>query len=237
VKTAGPIPLCMEFARLEERLGLPIWVTCEGPLEFVRGICGLDTVCRWMIKKPELVHRLMQLTVDYIIEVVRYWVDTFGPQHILAQTAAPSASNQVISPKYFETFVLPYQKELHEEILDMGIKHIFCHICGEQNLNLPYWVQIPMGNPGIVSFGHEVDLTTAIKYLGDTCIIAGNVEPAIIQTGTPQQVYELCKQAIEKGKHAPRGFMLMPGCSLPPKAPPYNVFMMKKAINDFGWYD
>lgn len=40
-------------------------------------------------------------------------------------------------------------------------------------MNLPYWAQIPMGAPGIASFGHEVDLTTAIRYLGDSCIIAG----------------------------------------------------------------
>jgi uroporphyrinogen decarboxylase len=146
------------------------------------------------------------------------------------------ASNQVISPKYFETFLLPYQKELHEKILGMGIKHIFCHICGDQNLNLPYWTQVPMGNPGIVSFGHEVDLTTAVKYFGDTCIVAGNVEPAVIHAGTHEQVYRLAREAIEKAKDAPRGFILMPGCGISPLTPPYNVFMLKKATNDLGWY-
>lgn len=25
----------------------------------------------------------------------------------------------------------------------IGIKHILCHICGEQNLNLPHWVKVP----------------------------------------------------------------------------------------------
>ena len=121
-------------------------------------------------------------------------------------------------------------------MLGLGINHIYIHICGEQNKNLPYWAQIPMGNPGILSFGHEVDLNTAIKYFGETCIIAGNIEPAVIQTGTPKQVYELAQKAINKAKYAPRGFILMPGCGLPPAAPPYNVFMMKKAVEDFGLY-
>jgi len=237
VKTAGAIPLYMQFAKLQERFGFPVWGYCPAPVEVARSICGLDTICRWLIKKPEVVHRLLRLGTDYSLEVMRYWVNTFVPQRILVRTAAPSASNQVISPKHFEAFFLPYQKELHEKVLAMGIKHIFCHICGEQNLNLPYWAQVPMGDPGIVSFGHEVDLATAIKYFGDTCIIAGNIEPVAFQTGTPQQVYELCKQAIEKAKYAPRGFILMPGCGLPPMAPPYNVYTMKKAVNDFGWYD
>jgi uroporphyrinogen decarboxylase len=82
-----------------------------------------------------------------------------------------------------------------------------------------------------------VDLTTAIKYFGDTSIVAGNIDPAVIQTGSPQRIYELCCQAIEKAKHAPRGFILMPGFELSPMTPPYNVYAMKKAINDFGWYD
>ena len=65
-------------------------------------------------------------------------------------------------------------------------------------------------------------------------IIYGNIDPAVIQTGTPVQVYELCRQAIEKGKKAPGGFILGPGCDLPVNAPPVNVYAMTKAAHDFG---
>ena len=76
----------------------------------------------------------------------------------------------------------------------------------------------------------------AAEYFPNDVII-GNVEPAIIQTGTPQDVYELARIVIEKGKKCPGGFALSPGCDLPPKSPPLNVWMMTKALNDFGWYD
>ena len=89
-------------------------------------------------------------------------------------------------------------------LLQAGIRHIYCHICGEQNKNLPLWHKIPMGNPGIVSFGHEVDIDTAIKFFGERCIIAGNIEPAIIHLGTPDQIYNLCREALAKGIKAPR---------------------------------
>ena len=68
-------------------------------------------------------------------------------------------------------------------------------------------------------------------------IIMGNVEPAVIQTGTPEEVYELSRICIEKGKKHRAGFILAPGCELAAKAPPYNVWMMRKAIDDFGWYE
>ena len=94
-----------------------------------------------------------------------------------------------------------------------------------------------MGDPGIVSLGHEVDLDTGIKYFGDNCIVAGNIEPTRIQNGTPQQVYELAKQCIEKAKNAPRGYIFMPACETPPMSPPYNFYTILKAIGDLGYYD
>jgi uroporphyrinogen decarboxylase len=104
-------------------------------------------------------------------------------------------------------------------------------------MNLPYWAQVPMGELSLISFDHDTDLEAGIKYFGDTCIIAGNLNTSILQTGTPQEVYEETRQIIEIGKKAPRGFMLSAGCGLPPNTPPYNVFMMRKAIDDFGWFD
>jgi uroporphyrinogen decarboxylase len=144
-----------------------------------------------------------------------------------------AASNQMISPRFFESFVLPYQIELHEKILDTGIRHIYCHICGEQNKNLPLWRKIPMGNPGIVSFGHEVAIETAVKFFGRNCIIAGNIEPAVIHLGQPDEIYRLCMAALAQGSQAPRGYILMPGCGIPPNIPTENLLMLKNAATDF----
>jgi uroporphyrinogen decarboxylase len=235
VKTAGTIPLTMQFSKLQAEHGLYISFMSGSILTLVGFITGVETMCRWMIKKPWLVHRLCRIVTDLIVAMAEYWVDTFGPEHILPSTGAPTEANQVISPKQFEEFCLPYQKEVHEKLFALGVKYIWTHICGEQNLNLPLWAQIPMGDPGIVSFGHEVDLDTASQYFPND-IIQGNVEPAVIQTGTPEEVYELSRICIEKGKKHFAGFILSPGCEMPAKAPPYNVWMMIKAINDFGWY-
>jgi len=65
----------------------------------------------------------------------------------------------------------------------------------------------------------------------------GNLEPAIIQTKTPDEVYEASRKVIEKGKKLPTGFIFSPGCEMPPKAPPENIMAMTRAVNDFGWYD
>jgi uroporphyrinogen decarboxylase len=237
VRKSGMLPLAMEFSRIQDRNGYYPSVVLGGPFTIAGNVCVVDTLCRWLIKKPELVHRLLRMATDHIAEVVRYWVDTFGKGRVKVQIWEPLASNQIISSKQFEKIILHYQIELHERILEMGVKSILCHICGEQNLNLPYWAQVPMGDSGIVSVGKEIDIPTAIEYFGKKYVIAGNIEPAILQTGTSEQVYGICRQLIEAGKRSPRGYALMQGCEVPINTPPYNLYMMRKAIEDSGRYE
>jgi len=237
VKAAGMLHLVMEHARLQEKYGWPITFSSGSILGRVQAIMGVEKMCRWMRKKPELIHRICRLATDFLIAIAEYWVESFGcPERMIPLTSAPTESNQVISPKFFREFSLPYQKEVHEKILELGVKHIHVHVCGEQNLNLPYWTELPIGEPGILSFGHEVDLDRASEYFPND-IIVGNVEPAVIHIGKPEEIYELSRICIEKGKKHPGGYALSPGCELPPLAPPYNVWTMRKAINDFGWYE
>jgi uroporphyrinogen decarboxylase len=138
-----------------------------------------------MVRKPELVHRILRLATDHIIDTVRYWANSFGSEQVIVQIWEPLADNDLISPFQFEKFLLPYLQNSSQGILNMGIGHLFYHICGEQNLNLPYWAQVPMGSPGICSVGSQIGVSAAIKYLGDGAIIAGNIEPSIIQTDEP----------------------------------------------------
>jgi len=233
IAAAGPLPLYLDFARRCQKNSLPVFPFITSPIEGARSLCGPELLMRWMIKAPELAHRLLRLATDYSTAVVHLFAAIFPPQDMLTYLAAPTASNQMLSPRFFETFVLPYQKELHEKILQTGIRHIYCHICGEQNKNLPMWRDIPMGDPGIVSFGHEVAIETAVKFFGPDCIIAGNIDPALIHLGQPDDVYRLSMAALAAGRRSPRGYILMPGCGIPPNVTAQNLLMLKKAADDF----
>ncbi len=232
VTRAGCLPLAMEFSRLQKDHGMPVTVVLGGNFTIAGCICPAELLCRWMLKKPDLAHRILRLATDHMVDVVQHWVHTFGAENVYPQIWEPLGSNDIISPKQFERFVLPYLQEIGEVILQTGVKHILYHICGEQNRNLHFWAEVPMGEPGICSIGKEIDIDTAIRVLGDQAVIAGNIDPSIIQNGAPSDVFQTCKDALARGRKAPRGFMLMPGCEIPPGSPPYNVYMMKAAIDD-----
>jgi len=237
VRKAGCIPLAMEFSRLQDKFGLPVSVVLGGNFTIAGNICAVEKLCRWMLKKPEIAHKVLKMATDHILDTVAYWAQTFGPERIIPQLWEPLAANLIISPKQFEEFVLPYLIESSEKILAMGVRHILYHICGEQNDNLNAWAKVPTGNPGLCSFGEEIDIARAIEVLGDNNIIIGNIDPRVLLTGNPQEICHLCRETIEKGHKAPRGFMLSSGCEVSPETPGHHIYMMQKAVQDFGIYD
>lgn len=237
VQTAGIYPIAMEVAKLQAKSGAkPIMVQTIGPWSLACNICGMENVARWALKAPDLVHKIQERVLPFSINVLAYWVETFGAERILPWVGGTAtANNNMISPKLFSELVLPYMKKLYEAAQRLNLKHIYIHICGEQNMNLPYYTQLDYGDPGILSFGTEVDLGTAGKMFPND-IIMGNIDTGVLLSGTPDHVYEITRNTIEMGKKCPGGFMLAPGCEMPPMAPEENMWAMMQAVSDFGWY-
>ena len=234
VDSAGAIPRMMEFARLQEAHDLPIAFICGSPFTHAANLCGVENFLMWTVMHPEAVKHALKLMTDHILEVADLFIDTFGKGRVIARSAAPT--DGLLSPAKFEEFALPYLLELHQGVLDKGAASIYCHICGDQNHLLDLWAQVPFGKPGMLSFGPEIDLLAAAREFPEH-IIAGNVDPQIIARGTHDEVTEACRQAIVKGKQVPGGYVLMGGCELPPTTPPYHIYLMHKACEDYGYFD
>jgi uroporphyrinogen decarboxylase len=239
-KNAGAIHRRMEYARLLQEAGLPIGFNSRTPFTMAADICPLEQFARWLLRKPSLCERLMEMALDHMFNVLKIFVDTFGAERIRVGLSSPSESNQIFSPRLIEKYALPYHREYQRRLRDLGITKFIFHVCGDQNLNLPLLSRFAASadgwpHPSILSFGHEVDLDDAARYFPED-IIFGNLDPVVLQFGTPGDVYELCRKCIEKGKEIPAGYILAPGCDLPPRAPSYNVWMMTKAVNELGRY-
>ena len=206
-----------------------------GPMDTAEAVLGIERLCRLLIKKPSYIHHAFRIFTDFKLRIARLFANTFGTKNLVPEVGGPMQANSIISASTFKEFCLPYVKEQHEKMRDMGYKHMWFHPCGEQNANLPFWAQCNFGDPGIISVGHEINLSMVAKYFpNDICF--GNIKPTIIQFENGETVYETGKKISLQGKVIPGGFIFAPGCDMPPKAPPYNVWMMTKAVNDFGWY-
>ncbi len=67
-------------------------------------------------------------------------------------------------------------------------------------------------------------------------VIAGNADPQIIASGTPTEILNASRIAIETGKQCPGGYVFYGGSELTPITPPYHIYLMQKAIQLYGEY-
>jgi uroporphyrinogen decarboxylase len=236
----GFMKIAEEFARLASRERLDnepfnASIGAGGSFTAAVNIAGSDRFLRWMIRKPEIAHHLLRLVTDWKLAGLQI-AKNRDNDGVLPRGGEATASNQMISPRHCQEFVIPYFKEVQEKVLDIGFQTTWIHLCGDQNKNLPLWAEVPFGDPGIISIGHEVDLEKAGEVFSGH-IIMGNLDPAIVQTGTPQEVYEAASEVVEKGKKIPGGYIFSLGCDVPPYADPENVMALTRAVNDHGWYN
>ncbi len=114
VETSGAYPVAIQFAKIQQQFGMPIMVMGISPFTASGNIAGIDMLCRWLMKKQEVAHKLLGKVLVFADRVIDYFVENFAGHPMIAFTGMEAmSSNQVISPSQFEEFVLPYQKELH----------------------------------------------------------------------------------------------------------------------------
>ena len=140
-------------------------------------------------------------------------------------------SQGFMSKTQFEKFYWPTLKKAIIANVDLGyVSAPFWE--GIWDDRLEYLLELPRGR---VLFHCELtDIYRAKEVLGDHMCIQGGVPPTILQTGSPQDVEELCKKLIKKvGKNG--GFILGPGSAID-YARPENLKAMVDSVKKYGWY-
>jgi uroporphyrinogen decarboxylase len=131
----------------------------------------------------------------------------------------PTASGDLISRKQFEQFVLPRIKDFTDWAKMKGA-HTIIHICGNTSDRLDLY---PQTGASCISLDHKTDMAKAKEVLHGKMCFAGNVDPVkVLLQGTAQEVEDACTRVIQTAG-TDGGFILMPGCDIPPTVPFENI--------------
>jgi len=80
-----------------------------------------------------------------------------------------------------------------------------------------------------------VGLLCFAAVLGDTVCIRGNVPPALLNLGSPEEVRGYCRELIQ-GVGKGGGFLMDGAIGIPDEAKPENLRAMADAVKDYGVY-
>jgi hypothetical protein len=135
-----------------------------------------------------------------------------------------SASKMLAQPLW-DRFVWPYLERIVHEVADAGIIPIL-HLDADWTRDLARFRSLP-ARTCILSLDSMTDIRKAKEVLGDHMAIMGDVPPAVLSNGTPDEVYRHCRKLVED--IGPTGYILQSGCDIPVDAPLENVKAMTAA--------
>lgn len=140
-------------------------------------------------------------------------------------------SDGFMSKSQFEKFYWPTLKRAIVANVELGyVSAPFWE--GIWDDKLEYLLELPKGK--VVFHCELTDIYKAKKVLGDHLCIQGGIPPTILQTGSPQDIEDLCKKLIKTvGKNG--GFILGPGSAID-YARPENIKAMVDSAKKYGWY-
>lgn len=168
---------------------------------------------------------------DIIAESLRL-AETSGCRRLFVGGSRDSSA--FISPRQFEEFVFPDLLEIVRTLTDANIDIVF-HLDNDWTGFLPYFKQFPKGRC-IIDIDGSTDIFKAKEILGDHMAIMGDVQPAKLTLGTPEEVYGYCKKLIEVVGEG-GGFVLDSGCELPFNSRPENVKALLRAGRELSWHN
>lgn len=234
----GKMPQQLEAIRkldkeLHVKRGDDVFITgfTRGPLTLAGVVLGAENLMACMIEKPDEVKELIGFCCGAAIEFDKAQIDA-GADHIY--TPDPTCSGDMISPRTFREFGLPYAKKQSEAIRTYKDKYAHhYHTCGFTMDRLDDLCQI---GASYISLDFADNFKEVKAKIGKKQCIAGNINPAgTLLLGNPEKIEREGKQVIKDA--APGGgFIYWTGCDWPLNVPLANVDAFYAVGRKYGRY-
>lgn len=197
-----------------------------GPMTCASQLRGVQTLMMDTIDRPDFVEELLDFTTEVVLAYGKALVDA-GAHGLLLGAAL--CSPQFTPPPFYRDHILPRHQKLIAALKEYGAPSVDLHVCGDISNIIPYLAE---SGADMFDVDWQMDmgkLKQEVKGKGIT--LRGNINPTLIQNGTPQEVYEESVRVI-KASGAGGGMILGSGCDVAHGAPHENLDMMLKASLD-----
>jgi uroporphyrinogen decarboxylase len=232
--TAFPMCEILKATRILSReIGEQVWIcgrADQGPMDLASQLFGMEPLMLAIAlgEQEDLVHALL----DYAREVAtRYALALMESGARSTSIGEPVAGPDVMSPRHYRQYAQPQEKRMVDDLRGHGII-LHNHICGN---TIPIIQDFVATGAQVLEIDHKTDKQKAKNAArGKTCLL-GPINTALMATGTPQEIEDACREAIEI--MAPdSGLILGPGCALGPETPADNIHALVESARKYGVY-
>lgn len=201
-----------------------------GPFTATASFRPVEKLLKDTRKDKDKVKDLLEFCLEAQIKWLEVFVEEYG--QVASSIADPVSSTDLLSPRQFEEFSLPYLQRLIEEIIKLTGKKPSLHICGHTKAIWKYLAELDISS---FSVDNIEDIGEVKEAFGYKMPIVGNVPPTdVLSLGSPQDVIESVKSCIRKAADSPKGYIISTGCATTLETPEENLDAYFYAIFKYG---
>ncbi len=183
----------------------------DDPLLPTVDLFGTQSFLELAVTETGLVRQLLDLFQERLLAI--YDALSRQVQGAFFRIAGPEyVGVPLMAPRYFREFVVPYDRELVDVVRRSG-NLAGIHMHGRLRDNLEHLAEIhPHALEPIECLPYgtaDVTLAEVKERIGDQVCLMGNIQEALLDLGTPEEVEAEVRRAMEEGA-AGGGFVLIP---------------------------
>ncbi len=215
----------------------------RGKLGSSAGVAG-HSFEEWMVImsiERDYAFELMQATAEVGLENLKLYLQAVGKYIdtiVMSTSDYGTQRAEMFSPEIYKEVFLPNYKRMNDYVHTNSNIKTFYHSCGCVRGFIPYFIEagVDILNP-VQTTADRMDAQELKDEFGDKLTFwGGGIDTQVtLPTGTPEQVREKVRRAIEIfGKGG--GFVFTPIHNMQPDVPVENALAMLKAVREFGVY-
>lgn len=198
---------------------VPVIGNITGPISTASSLMEPVDFYKELRKKNKDAHAFMEKVTDSLLA---FMVEQIKAGADIIAISDPSGSGEILGPKLFDEFAVPYLNRLIECAREHSIPTIV-HICGQMR---NVYKEVDKLQSHALSFDALVNMRDARKNLPGRCIM-GNLSTYSIEFASPEKIKSLTNQCLGQGVD-----ILAPACGLGMKSPLKNVQAVLKTVKE-----
>jgi len=223
------MPVNLAAAREVRRvLGEDYWIrgALSGPFSLAISLVGAEALFIACLEQPDWVRDCLAYAERIIREFARAYIDA-GVELIVFDS---QASPELLSPSMYEEFVQPVTREFVAWAASQGVRDVPLIIGGNTTPIAEMLVQTGANNL-LCDFTGDFEEWIAVAGAAKRAL-RRNISPRVLETGTPEEIYDLARREVQRGK-AEAGFIMGTGV-VAFGTPTENILAVKQACLDAG---
>ena len=200
---------------------IPVIGSITGPVSAAASIIDPMTFLKQLRKNKDAAHKVMDYVTNQIIEYAQLCADNGAS---VISIADPTATGEILGPKFFDEYAVPYLNKLAEAVKKAG-KKVIIHICGDVSM-------VKSGLANLNCNALSTDSVVSLKKIKDELggiVVMGNVSTYLLQFGKEDKVSETTANLMKEGID-----IIAPACGLSTSTPIANINAMTKTVVSGG---